>query len=178
MAKAKPPAPPAESIPDPKILRAFRPGDTVFLECERMMPDVQMERMHAWFTAKVPNLRIIILQAGVKVAGAALVDGESEPPTSALSDVVAERARQQQIEGWTPEHDDAHDTGDLAVAAVCYIAHNSVNLPKSIVHNYWPWEPEWWKPKGARRDLVRAGALILAEIERLDRAASTKESGQ
>jgi hypothetical protein len=33
----------------------------------------------------------------------------------------------------------------------------------------WPWAPELWKPANARRDLVKAGALILAEIERLDR---------
>jgi hypothetical protein len=33
----------------------------------------------------------------------------------------------------------------------------------------WPWESTAWKPKGTRADLVRAGALILAEIERLDR---------
>ncbi|EIP5489386.1 hypothetical protein LS178_001568 [Salmonella enterica] len=32
-------------------------------------------------------------------------------------------------------------------------------------------DPAWWKPKGARSDLVRAGALIQAEIERIDRAA-------
>ena len=35
----------------------------------------------------------------------------------------------------------------------------------------WPhtWDASWWKPKDRRRDLVRAGALIIAEIERLDR---------
>jgi hypothetical protein len=36
----------------------------------------------------------------------------------------------------------------------------------------WPWSVQWWKPKDRRRDLVRAGALIVAEIERLDRAAA------
>lgn len=35
----------------------------------------------------------------------------------------------------------------------------------------WPWDWAWWKPKNPRRDLVRAAALIIAEIERLDRAA-------
>lgn len=35
----------------------------------------------------------------------------------------------------------------------------------------WPftWWLDWWKPTTYRRDLVKAGALILAEIERLDR---------
>jgi hypothetical protein len=33
----------------------------------------------------------------------------------------------------------------------------------------------WWKPKDRRRDLVRAAALIIAEIERLDRDAEARE---
>ena len=37
----------------------------------------------------------------------------------------------------------------------------------------WPWEPSWWKPKGARRDLVRAAALCLAEIDRIKRRAAS-----
>lgn len=41
-----------------------------------------------------------------------------------------------------------------------------------------PWEdrlPAWWKPKDYRSNLVKSGALILAELERLDRAALAKE---
>jgi hypothetical protein len=37
----------------------------------------------------------------------------------------------------------------------------------------WPWHDDWWKPKDRRRDLIRAAALIVAEIERLDRAAKS-----
>lgn len=39
----------------------------------------------------------------------------------AILDVIAERQRQQSAEGWTPEHDDEHCNGELAMAAVCYI---------------------------------------------------------
>ena len=35
---------------------------------------------------------------------------------------------------------------------------------------FWPWERDWWKPVDNRRDLVRAGALISAELDRMDRA--------
>jgi len=37
----------------------------------------------------------------------------------------------------------------------------------------WLWGPEWWKPSSddPRRDLVKGCALLLAEIERIDRAA-------
>ena len=38
----------------------------------------------------------------------------------------------------------------------------------------WPWSDKWWKPKDKIRDLVRAGALIAAEIDRLQRL---KEGG-
>lgn len=41
----------------------------------------------------------------------------------------------------------------------------------------WPWDESWWKPTTPRRDLVKAAALILAEIERLDRMAAAKQEG-
>lgn len=89
----------------------------------------------------------------------------------ALRDVVAERRRQISAEGWTPDHDDEHNNGELADAAACY-AVASMRLSKRTVPDWWPWADDWWKPACNRRNLVRAGALILAEIERLDRAAS------
>jgi len=92
--------------------------------------------------------------------------------TAAANDVLAERERQKSAEGWTPEHDDEHDDGSLAQAAACYLL-NAQSIPFSCGNStIWPWAREWWKPKDRRRDLVRAGALILAEIERLDRAAA------
>lgn len=98
---------------------------------------------------------------------------------AAWSDVVAERQRQVSAEGWTAEHDDAHISGELAGAAACYARH--VNERQWVYPDHekymledapldWPWDEAWWKPKSPRSDLVRAGALILAEIERLDRA--------
>ena len=39
----------------------------------------------------------------------------------------------------------------------------------------WPYQWEF-KPADRRRELVKAGALILAEIERIDRAAATGKS--
>ena len=91
--------------------------------------------------------------------------------TSALKDVAAERRRQIESEGWTPAHDDEHSQGELAAAAVCY-AFTAVRSPHFLGH-LWPWDGSWWKPKDKRRNLVKAGALILAEIERLDRAEPT-----
>lgn len=89
--------------------------------------------------------------------------------TPAARDVLAERQRQISVEGWTTARDDAYDDGQLAEAAAVYALHSTNyagGLPKD-----WPWARKWWKPGPTRRMLEKAGALILAEIERLDRAA-------
>ncbi|MDI3943768.1 hypothetical protein QK430_27310 [Pseudomonas aeruginosa] len=89
-------------------------------------------------------------------------------------DVQAERRRQVTAEGWTPEHDDEHNGGELADAAACYALWAGGINPGNW-REFWPWAPEWLKHSEPRRMLVKAGALILAEIERLDRAATGKE---
>ncbi len=97
--------------------------------------------------------------------------------TAASLDVLAERARQVSAEGWTPEHDDEHNDGSLARAAACYALHTE---PVGNVGDYlrfWPWGGEAWKPRERRRNLVKAGALVLAEIERIDRAAARATTG-
>ncbi|OMW45735.1 hypothetical protein AQ808_23975 [Burkholderia pseudomallei] len=105
--------------------------------------------------------------------------------TDAARDMLAERRRQVEAEGWTPKHDDEHDKGEMARAAACYALHagscfawraDAYQSAKphegnpAAQNSLWPWDMKWWKPKDPRRDLVRAGALILAELERLDRA--------
>lgn len=92
--------------------------------------------------------------------------------TKAAADVLAERRRQIEAEGWTPEHDDEHSAGEMALAASCYAEEGPqpYGAGWATSPTRWPWSPDWWKPQGYRRNLVKAGALILAEIERLDRA--------
>jgi hypothetical protein len=111
--------------------------------------------------------------------------------SKAAADVLAERRRQIEKEGWTPEHDDQHEDGDLAGAAAAYAYAGAIHerryikelhgpfTAQMILGGLWPasWDWQWWKPKSRRRDLVRAAALIIAEIERLDRAAS-REDGE
>lgn len=95
--------------------------------------------------------------------------------TIAIHDIQAERNRQISHEGWSPQHDDEHRDGSLAVAAACY----ALNHPgwRGFTH-CWPWSLDWWKPKDRRRNLVIAAALIVAEIERLDRAAQPSSGSQ
>lgn len=97
---------------------------------------------------------------------------------AAINDVIAERKRQIEIEGWDSKHDDEHDAGELASAGVSYalnaacIVHPLNGTPIEGIPLTWPWAGEWWKPTSPRRDLVKAAALIIAEIDRMDRAAS------
>jgi len=110
--------------------------------------------------------------------------------------VAAERRRQIEAEGWSAEHDDEHDKGELVDAAICYAAnkrngpcwfrrHRGVavreaRLSLSIVNGvdspawadpYWPWPEKCDKREkhDRLRSLAIAGALIAAEIDRLQR---------
>mgnify|MGYP000991125149 CR=1 FL=1 len=100
--------------------------------------------------------------------------------------IIAERQRQIDKEGWTSEHDAKHAPDDLAVAGACYalpvaLRGSTIVLedepsvsergyPRRVsVPSYWRWWGKWWKPTphDRVRELVKAGALIAAEIDRL-----------
>lgn len=83
--------------------------------------------------------------------------------------IAAERHRQVSAEGWTPEHDDHHTSGELVDAAVAYLAEGNPDSGRP----WWPWDESYWKPSTDRvRNLAKAGALIAAEIDRLRRGAA------
>jgi len=91
--------------------------------------------------------------------------------------IAAERHRQVTAEGLTPEHDDEHTDGAMAQAGGCYALAYALEAQghgKDSVPTPWPWDATWWKPSPADpvRQLVKAGALIAAEIDRLRRAAT------
>jgi len=106
--------------------------------------------------------------------------------------IATERMRQVKQKGWTPEHDDEHSDGSLALAAICYAAPIPIFRRRGgetyfMFLDPWPdsWDASWDKRpfdyrKGEPREptpmerirmLVKAGALIAAEIDRLQRAA-------
>ena len=121
-------------------------------------------------------------------AEAALSAANERTLAPVILEIANERLRQISVEGWTPEHDDQHSSGELAGAAGCYAKH--VNARQWCFKNNpddyqcepepsgWPWAAEWWKPKNPRSDLIRAAALIVAELERLDRAAGFTVEGE
>lgn len=103
-----------------------------------------------------------------------------------LEEIAAERKRQVESEGWSAEHDDKHDHGEMRNAAAAYAMTPSARQVSklnmyhgdTIRDRIWPWSREWWKPKDHRRDLVRAGALIIAEIERMNRQSLRGETSR
>ena len=82
--------------------------------------------------------------------------------------IRAERERQIIDEGYTPDHDRQHPHGELLDAALAYI---------KVQPELWPWDRAGFKPahnephvdcdKRCVRDLVKAGALVAAAIDRL-----------
>lgn len=91
-----------------------------------------------------------------------------------LADVAAERRRQIEL-GRTPANDDAYQRGELADAAACYLTIERARrngVSPFIVPALWPWFGASWKPspEDRRKELVKAAALTIAEIERIDRA--------
>lgn len=100
--------------------------------------------------------------------------------STGIEAIAAERKRQIEVERWTPEHDSQHTDGSIALAASAYaIASCNGNIYRAgEPPPCWPWGTEWWKPKDRRSNLVKAGALIAAEIDRLDRATAPTEPGR
>lgn len=104
---------------------------------------------------------------------------DKELPPTGLELIIAERERQITQEGWTAEHDDSHLDYDLSTAGGCYALHcllikhpNYQMFFDKILSYFWPWEHTWWKPTTPNdpiRQLAKAGALIAAEIDRLQR---------
>jgi len=83
-----------------------------------------------------------------------------------LEMIAAERKRQIEVEGWTPEHDAEHVFGEMTLAAICYAEDAKLNDYCPSAPQKWPWAREWWKPASPIRMLVKAGALLAAEIDR------------
>lgn len=81
----------------------------------------------------------------------------------AWNEVMSERVRQQTREGFGPERDDAYEHDELVRAAEAY---------RRREPGLWPWGSWLLKFRTRRRDLAKAGALYMAESDRLVRRAN------
>lgn len=97
----------------------------------------------------------------------------------AALDIIRERRRQILDEGFAAWRDDEYRDGQLSFAAACYALvdarHTSPQLVAIIIQAIWPWNWRLWKPRTPEENLIRAGALILAELERLYRARAAQK---
>ena len=81
--------------------------------------------------------------------------------------IAVERKRQIEVEGWDAANDDEHGAMVMALAGAVYVL-NLTNVPHD---GLWPFDYEYWKPTpdDPIRQLVKAGALIAAEIDKMQR---------
>lgn len=97
-------------------------------------------------------------------------------PLDGMGLIQAERKRQIEEEGRSPARDIALYSGDrageLERAADCYreVDEQHPRPGPDEVPEQWPWDADWWKPsddshEGAIRNLVKSGALYLAQVD-------------
>lgn len=108
-----------------------------------------------------------------------LTDHETDPAVAdgIANEILTERKRQLEKHGWSDEHDDQHIHAQITKAAICY-ADPWASARDDCPPESWPWSARWWRPeKTYRANLVKAAALLMAEIERVDRREA-KNGGQ
>jgi len=94
---------------------------------------------------------------------------------------LGERRRQIEALGFTPDLDDREAPGNLASAAMAMLDHARLILTSgagatTTPSHFWPWAPSTWHPPITPEDaLVKASALVFAELDRMARRA-TEES--
>jgi hypothetical protein len=100
-------------------------------------------------------------------------DGDAAVLGSKGSALIAiERARQCTAEGFTMRADEARRSGQLSAAALAYLRVAVLQFNGEVkglpnIAMEWPLAKGMWKPTAdALRNLVKAGALIAAEIDK------------
>lgn len=91
-----------------------------------------------------------------------------------IFDEIAARRQYQIAKGYDAAHDDSHIKGEIADAAACY-----ASMKAADTFGIWPWwdsKPNHQPTLSERRRsyLIDAAAMIVAEIERLDRLSDDK----
>jgi len=86
-----------------------------------------------------------------------------------LREVGRERTRHGLL-GYDAAHDDCHRRGELMAMAGCYL-----QSARGADVSGWPYETRFRSSRYRWQDLVKAGSLILAELERMERAPTAEE---
>ncbi|MEI8244598.1 MAG: hypothetical protein WCI51_02140 [Lentisphaerota bacterium] len=131
---------------------------------------VKQNGENQWIVTAVDRQDRIVIRHVMNMLADLLVNvaGAEKHVNTGVELIAEERDRQITVEGWTVEHDRQWKDGELAIAAACYSLPEK-RLSISFRKKIWPWDLRWWKPSPANRirELQKAGALIAAEIDRL-----------
>lgn len=90
--------------------------------------------------------------------------------TSPITMIYDERQRQVTVEGFSPEYDEQWTHGELSAAAACYALSESARFTSEApIELLWPWAAKWWKPSpdDRKKELVKAAALIVSDLDRI-----------
>lgn len=96
------------------------------------------------------------------------------PLSAGMTAIIAERERQKTEEGWDAARDLEHAEGELAAAGASYALYAGKTMAPPPI--FFPWPDRWWKHTDFRRNLVKAGALIVAELDRFDAERKMKKA--
>lgn len=90
--------------------------------------------------------------------------------------IAEERQRQIEVEGFSVENDRKYICGELTDAAICYAMRRYWKMRlNTSTEMLWPLDMKYKPSENNRiRDLVKAGALIAAEIDRLNANSKMK----
>ena len=99
---------------------------------------------------------------------------------TAIEMIADERKRQIEVEGFTAKHDDNHKSSQLEILAMLYSCPAKYRSMLSPINWFksMGWDFKWWKPTSRIRELIKAGALLVAAIERLQRIEENHENIQ
>ena len=102
-----------------------------------------------------------------------LIEHKPTAMKTGINTILEERLRQLTVKGYDSVHDDTHKKGELYKAAALYAW---PALSDYVLKHEWPEGKAFYhpsEPKFSReaeiRDLAKAGALIVAELDRLYR---------
>lgn len=95
------------------------------------------------------------------------------------SEIILERFRQIEEYDYDASHDDTHRQGEIAAMAAAYSQlstdHENEAVQQHVQGELWPWDETMPRHHSRRDLLITAAALLVAEIERIDRAATLAE---
>ncbi len=145
------------------------PDEAIIRPDDKFNP-IQIKYSHVCRTKEERDLFVDFIAAMKKLKESPNPIAE-EKVSEGVKLISDERQRQIEVEGWSKEHDSQHEHGEIAIAASLYAMPSEKRMfrPSTGLPVHWPWYAKWWKPspENRLRELVKAGALIAAEIDRL-----------